>query len=144
MRIFSAKDDKIAIECDKCKKIYNFSKEYFSSITGKGCVPNVDIICPNCKNKVPAGTLIEGNAQPYNAKSDSPSNDNNKKPGCGCLSGIIVLIVIIILAIISSGTESEFEKAGKDFDNWINDDPRTWSDAEKEYFEFFWEQVIEN
>lgn len=42
--------------------------------------------------------------------------DNNKKPGSGCLTGIIVLIVIIVLAMIGGGMESDYERAGKEFE----------------------------
>lgn len=62
VKVYSANDDKIAIECDRCGKVYNFSKIYFSSITKDGCVPNVLIQCPNCKNQTPAGSFIAGNA----------------------------------------------------------------------------------
>ena len=62
MKVFSAKNDKIAIECDRCGKVYNFSKIYFSSITKDGCVPNVIIRCPNCMNSTPPGSFIAGNA----------------------------------------------------------------------------------
>ena len=70
--------------------------------------------------------------------------DNNKRTGSGCLTGIIVLIVIIVLALIGSGMESDYERAGKEFETWIGEDPRTWTDTEKQYFEDFWEWADEN
>jgi len=70
--------------------------------------------------------------------------DNNKKPGSGCLTGIIILIVIIVLAMIGGGMESDYERAGKEFETWIGEDPRTWTDTEKQYFEDFWEWADKN
>ena len=35
--------------------------------------------------------------------------------------------------------ESDYEKAGKEFDTWIGEDPSTWTDTEKQYFNDFWE-----
>lgn len=144
MRVFSAKDDKIAIECDNCKKVYNFSKQYFSAISKEGCVTNVDIICPNCKNRALAGTFICGNARPFNNHS-APSNNNNRtSSNSGCLTAIIILIIILVLAMIGSGIESDYERAGKEFETWIGEDPRTWTDTEKQYFEDFWQWADKN
>lgn len=50
---------------------------------------------------------------------------NNKDPGSGCLTGIIVFIVIILLAVIDGGIESDYEKEGDEFETWIGEDPRT-------------------
>lgn len=143
MRVFSIKDDKVAIECDKCKKIYNFSKQCFSSVTKGECIPNVDIVCPNCKNKVLAGTAIKGDDQLHNYNPSSNKNDNQKM-GSGCLIGVIAFLIIIVLAIIGGGMESDYEKAGKEFDTWIGEDPSTWTDTEKQYFNDFWEWADKN
>lgn len=69
---------------------------------------------------------------------------NNKNPGSGCLTGIIVFIVIILLAVIGSGIEGDYEKAGEEFETWISEDPRTWTDTEKQYFNDFWEWSSKN
>lgn len=143
MRVFSIKDDKVAIECDKCKKIYNFSKQCFSSVTKGECIPNVDIVCPNCKNKVLAGTAIKGDNQLHNYNPSSNKNDNQKM-GSGCLIGVIAFLIIIVLAIIGGGMESDYEKAGKEFGTWIGEDPSTWTDTEKQYFNDFWEWADKN
>ena len=42
--------------------------------------------------------------------------DNNKKAGFGCLTVIIVLMVIIVIAMIGGGMESDYERAGKEFE----------------------------
>lgn len=64
-----------------------------------------------------------------------------KKPGSGCLTAIIVsfFLIIALLAAGGSGKESKYEKAGKEFDTWIGQDPQTWTDTEKQYFDDFWE-----
>ena len=64
--------------------------------------------------------------------------DNDKKPGSGCLTGIIVL------AMIGGGMESDYEKAGKEFETWIGEDPRTWTDTEKQYFNDFMDWADKN
>lgn len=69
---------------------------------------------------------------------------NNKNPGSGCLTGIIVFIVIILLAVIGSGIEGDYEKTGEEFETWISEDPRTWTDTEKQYFNDFWEWSSKN
>lgn len=68
--------------------------------------------------------------------------DQNDKPGRGCLTGIIVFVVLVLLLLLISSSgmlESDYERAGKEFETWINEDPRTWSDTERQYFEDFWE-----
>ena len=70
--------------------------------------------------------------------------DNNKS-GSGCLTSIIIFIVILVLiAVVGGGNESEYETAGKEFETWIGEDPRTWTDTEKQYFEDFWEWTDKN
>lgn len=64
---------------------------------------------------------------------------NNKDPGSGCLTGIIVFIVIILLAVIDGGIESDYEKEGDEFETWIGEDPRTQTNTEKQYFNNFGE-----
>ena len=72
------------------------------------------------------------------------NNSDKQRPGIGCLTIIIILIVFVILAMISGGTESEYEKAGNEFETWINEDPRTWTDTERQYFNDFWEWADKN
>lgn len=55
-----------------------------------------------------------------------------KKPN-GCLIIIIIIAVLSFITALGGGSESEYEKAGKEFNTWINEDPNTWSDVEKEY-----------
>ena len=72
------------------------------------------------------------------------NNENNKHSNIGCLIAIIIFAVILIALLCSGGTESEYEKAGEEFESWIGDDPRTWSDTEKQYFNDFWEWADEH
>lgn len=72
------------------------------------------------------------------------NNSDKQKPGIGCLTIIIILIVFVILAMIGSGIESDYEKAGNEFETWINEDPRTWTDTERQYFNDFWEWADKN
>ena len=54
--------------------------------------------------------------------------------------GIIATIIcfLLFLGLLGScGEDSEYEKAGKTFGSWINSDPNTWSDTEKQYFNDF-------
>lgn len=69
---------------------------------------------------------------------------DEKKPGNGCLIPIIVFIVIILLGALGLGGESDYEKAGKEFNIWINEDPRTWTDTERQYFDDLWEWADKN
>ncbi len=47
----------------------------------------------------------------------------------------IIIVGIIILGILGSCVgESEYEKAGDEFGTWIKEDPKSWSDTEKQYF----------
>lgn len=69
-------------------------------------------------------------------------NNNNKK-NRGCIVGIIIAIILFVLAL-SQAEESDYEKAGKEFETWIGEDPRTWTDTEKQYFEDFWEWADKN
>lgn len=69
---------------------------------------------------------------------------NNEKPGIGCLMPIIVIVIIVVLVAIGGSIESDYERAGKEFETWINEDPRTWTDTERQYFEDFWDWANEN
>ena len=70
--------------------------------------------------------------------------DTNKKPGQGCLTGIIVIVVILILLAVGSDIESDYERAGREFESWISKDPRTWTNTERQYFNDFWEWADKN
>lgn len=60
------------------------------------------------------------------------------------MTAIVIGIILIVLVAIGGGIESDYERAGKEFETWVNEDPRTWSDTEKQYFEDFWEWMDEN
>lgn len=145
MHVFSVKEDVVAIECEHCKKIYNFSRSYFSNITKESCTPNVNIVCPNCKNSSPAGTPIHGKTvyPSYQSEKVNPTV-SEKKPGSGCLIGIVIVVILMLLLAIGGSFESDYERAGKEFDDWINDDPRTWTDTEKQYFDDFMDWANDN
>lgn len=50
----------------------------------------------------------------------------------------ITIIIVVLLGLFGSCSEdSEYETAGKTFGSWVNSDPNTWSDTEKEYFNDF-------
>lgn len=142
MRVFSVSDNKVAIECDRCKKIYIYSRQYFSSASKEECIPNLDIVCPNCKNKVLAGTAIKGNNEHHNY--NSYNKNTSQKMGSGFLIGIVTFLIILLLAIIGGSMESDYERAGKEFETWIGEDPSTWTDTEKQYFNDFWEWADKN
>lgn len=72
------------------------------------------------------------------------SDNGDKKPGSGCLTAIIVAVVLIILMALSGGTESEYEKAGKTFDTWTKQDPSTWTDTQKDYMNDFFDWMDKN
>lgn len=46
-------------------------------------------------------------------------------------------LIFLCLLSLCGCVETDYEKAGKNFDTWINEDPDTWSDAEKQYFDDF-------
>lgn len=71
------------------------------------------------------------------------NNSDGKKPGKGCLISIVILVLLVLSALFS-GTENEYEKAGKEFSTWTKEDPRTWTDTEKQYFNDFWEWADQN
>ena len=37
--------------------------------------------------------------------------------------------------MLGFGGKSDYERAGKEFNSWINEDPRTWTDTEKQYLD---------
>ena len=48
---------------------------------------------------------------------------------------LIVIAVLILLGIVGScSSESEYEKAQKNFSSWSKKDPDSWSDSEKQVF----------
>ncbi len=58
--------------------------------------------------------------------------------------GIIIVGLIILAALGSCAGESEYEKAGNEFGTWIKEDPKSWSDTEKQYFNDFIEWSDKN
>ena len=54
----------------------------------------------------------------------------------------IVIAIIVILGLIGSCGESDYEKAGREFDSWSKEDPKSWSDSEKQYYEDFMDWVF--
>ena len=56
-----------------------------------------------------------------------------------------IIIVVAILALIGSCSgDSEYEKAGKEFGSWVNKDPSSWSDTQKDYFNNFMDWADKN
>ena len=57
----------------------------------------------------------------------------------------IIVVVLVILGILGSYVgESDYEKAGNEFGTWINEDPKNWSDTEKQYFNDFMDWTDKN
>lgn len=47
----------------------------------------------------------------------------------------IIIIVIILVALLGQcAGDTEYERAGKEFNSWTKKDPNTWTDTQKEYF----------
>lgn len=80
MKMFSQNDTAVGIECGNCKKVYLFNKKYFSQIDASFCLPNANIVCPNCNNGVAANSRIE-------VKVCRPEKSKTPKcPKCGSTS----------------------------------------------------------
>lgn len=47
------------------------------------------------------------------------------------------IICLIILFLIGSSQESEYEQAGNSFSTWVNTDPNDWTDTQREYYNNF-------
>ena len=45
---------------------------------------------------------------------------------------IVLVFIVWVAPMLSSDTE--YEKAEKTFDSWVNTDPNTWTDAQTDYF----------
>ena len=52
---------------------------------------------------------------------------------------IAIIVVVLLLLIGSCGSESEYERAGKEFGSWVNTYPNGWTDTQKDYFNNFME-----
>lgn len=50
---------------------------------------------------------------------------------------IIVTLSILMVGLLSSCMESEYERAGKEFGSWVNTDPNKWTKTQKDYFNNF-------
>ena len=57
--------------------------------------------------------------------------------------GIIIVVAVLALFGSCSG-ESEYEKAGKEFGSWVNKDPSSWTDTQKDYFNNFMDWADKN
>ncbi|MBQ7119137.1 MAG: hypothetical protein IJO09_02880 [Oscillospiraceae bacterium] len=57
---------------------------------------------------------------------------------------VIGILVIMLIGLLSGCIESEYEKAGKDFDSWVNTDPNNWTDTQKDYFNDFMDWADKN
>ena len=56
-----------------------------------------------------------------------------------------IIVAVAILALIGSCTaDTEYEKAGKEFGSWVNKDPNSWSDTQKDYFNNFMDWADKN
>lgn len=74
-------------------------------------------------------------------------NNGGKKSNMGCLISVIIAGIILGLLLIgadSAGGGSDYEKAGKEFGTWMQKDPSTWTDTQKDYFNDFWEWSDKN
>ena len=57
--LFSADNEHVNIECQKCGKIYRYGRMYhFSKVTSEMCIPNAEIRCANCGNSADAYSQI--------------------------------------------------------------------------------------
>lgn len=54
---------------------------------------------------------------------------------------LYIIIILLFASLISGGfsscNETDYEKAEKEFRTWSKNDPNTWTDAQKEYFNNF-------
>lgn len=76
-------------------------------------------------------------------REEKNMNNDGKKSGGGW-GFLIFIVIILILAMIGSGMENDYEKAGKDFSTWTKQDPSTWTDTQNQYFNDFWEWSSKN
>lgn len=58
---------------------------------------------------------------------------------------ILTVAVVLFLGLLGScGSDSEYEKAGKEFGTWVNTDPNGWTDTQKDYFNDFMDWADKN
>ena len=59
---------------------------------------------------------------------------------------IAIIVILIIIGVLGKacGATNEYEEAGNSFGQWIREDPNTWSDTEKQYFNDFMEWSDKN
>jgi len=76
--VFSQNSNGVSLECGNCGKIYVFKRIYFSDISDARCIPNVQIICPNCRNSSNAGIRI--------GRKVSSNTSKVRCPNCGSAS----------------------------------------------------------
>lgn len=57
--LFSADNEYVNLECQKCGKIYRYGRLYhFLKVTSQMCIPNAEIKCANCGNSAEAYSQI--------------------------------------------------------------------------------------
>lgn len=57
---------------------------------------------------------------------------------------VVILAVIVLLSVFGCGPRNDYERAGREFGTWINEDPSTWTDTERKYFNDFLEWADKN
>lgn len=56
----------------------------------------------------------------------------------------IIAALVVFMTLLSGCFESEYEKAGKEFNTWIKKDPRSWTDTQKKYYNDFMDWADKN
>lgn len=60
------------------------------------------------------------------------------------IMGMVVVLVILFGLLGSCAGESDYEKAGNSFGDWVNTDPNRWTDTQKDYFDNFMDWAGKN
>ena len=56
-----------------------------------------------------------------------------------------IAIIVFVAALLGSCMEdSEYERAGKEFGSWVNKNPSSWTDTQKDYFNDFMDWADEH
>lgn len=56
----------------------------------------------------------------------------------------IIIVICLIFLISSCSTDSEYERAGKEFGTWASKNPSSWTDTQKQHFNDFGEWANKN